>query len=152
GLHNIAKSARKVVSKYRVVASYVSAFQSVVKAAEVNYHAMKAQDDRMKDGDTSSHSGEQEQLLHRTFGSVLEIGWHCIVSDVETTIRGACFKLLKDSAVSTLHRDRRAKNLLIMGEIFQASGQPPEAGLAEILNKLLQFKQSMKPPQPTSAA
>ncbi|RHZ27701.1 hypothetical protein DYB26_000041 [Aphanomyces astaci] len=152
GLHNIAKSARKVVSKYRVVASYISAFQSVVKAAEVNYHAMKAQDNRMKDGDTSSRSGEQEQLLHQTFGSVLEIGWHCIVSDVEATIRGACFKLLKDSAVSTLQRDRRAKNLLIMGEIFQASGQPPEAGLAEILNKLLQFKQSMKPPQHTSAA
>ncbi|KAF0700487.1 Aste57867_9017 [Aphanomyces stellatus] len=151
GLQNVAKSARSLATKYRIVTSYISAFQSVMKAAEANYNSMKAQEERQRTSDQppSTHAfpdmtDVQDQLLQQTFGSVLDIGWHYIVSDVESTLRGVCFKLLKDTSVTAVDRALRAQGLLIVGEIFQASSQPSEAGLAEIMEKLTHFKETMK--------
>ncbi|CAK5225935.1 unnamed protein product [Aphanomyces euteiches] len=147
GMQSLAKSARGMASKYRIVTSYISAFQSVMKAAEANYNSMKAQEERQRSTPESMFPDMteiQDQLLQQTFGSVLDIGWHYIVFDVESTLRGVCFKLLKDTSVSAADRAGRAQGLLIMGEIFQASSQPSEVGLAEIMEKLRHFKETMK--------
>ncbi|CAK5230141.1 unnamed protein product [Aphanomyces euteiches] len=146
-MQSLAKSARGMASKYRIVTSYISAFQSVMKAAEANYNSMKAQEERQRATPESMFPDMteiQDQLLQQTFGSVLDIGWHYIVFDVESTLRGVCFKLLKDTSVSAADRAGRAQGLLIMGEIFQASSQPSEVGLAEIMEKLRHFKETMK--------
>lgn len=79
---------------------------------------------------------EEEESMHFFVDKVLETMWTMSIIDVEGTLRKACRKLLKDSAVSKETRALRARGLITIGEGFQKFGKTSEEGLKEFRTKL----------------
>uniref|UniRef100_A0A7S3K2U7 J domain-containing protein n=1 Tax=Aureoumbra lagunensis TaxID=44058 RepID=A0A7S3K2U7_9STRA len=78
-----------------------------ISSTETNEDARKAK--------AFAEQKQQDMML-----SFLEVMWRITVVDVESTLRGACHKLLYDHSVDLDTRLRRAKGLIILGEVFSS--------------------------------
>jgi hypothetical protein len=122
GITNLSQSAHVFASKYRVLSSAVKLYKEVSKEDPKKAEAEKG----------------VPNITEQGLESVLETLWNFTVVDVESTLRGVCTKVLKDSSIPFDDRVKRAEGMLIIGEIFQSLAQSAETGLSELESHLKQ--------------
>lgn len=153
GLSSLSSSAHIFATKYKVLQSGIKTL-NVAKKGQKALKIAKQTNDLKAAKET--HEGEyvhvdhaeeaapesEEEVLKRVLdgeglGSIVEMMWSITVVDVEATLRTICFKVLKDSSVSSKDRVKRAEGLMIIGEIFQSHAKESTAGLNEFMERMV---------------
>ena len=72
----------------------------------------------------------------KTFAAIVETLWRTSVIDIESTLRNACTKVLKDGAVDKETRLARAMGLELAGKIFIEAGGSTSEGLSALQSQM----------------
>ncbi|KAI8833960.1 X-domain of DnaJ-containing-domain-containing protein [Chytriomyces cf. hyalinus JEL632] len=92
--------------------------------------------DSARVGGSAAAEGIAMKHLEDSLPTLVETMWNITVLDVESTLRKVCFKVLKDSSVSSEIRSQRAEGMRMMGQVFHTHSKPFADGLLEVTEKM----------------
>lgn len=64
--------------------------------------------------------------------NMIDVAWSITVYDIESTLRAAIDRVLRDKAVDNKGKEKRAKGLLLLGKIYEKHGENSNKGIQEM--------------------
>lgn len=64
--------------------------------------------------------------------NMIDVAWSITVYDIESTLRSAIDKIMRDKAVDKKTKEKRAMGLLKLGKIYEQFGEKSEEGIQEM--------------------
>jgi hypothetical protein len=61
--------------------------------------------------------------------NMIDVAWSITVYDIESTLRLAIDRVLRDKAVDKKGKEKRAKGLLVLGKIYRKYGENSNKGI-----------------------
>jgi hypothetical protein len=89
-----------------------------------NEESKEERKDEMKPGEMENMKAMSENMI--------DVAWSITVYDIETTLRAAIDKLFKDKAVDKKGKERRARGLKTLGNIYKKYGENSDNGIKEM--------------------
>ena len=126
------------------VKSKWSAKMGVAKSMWGTYKAAKKMEKEMKDEESKNphqqnKEGEEEEVnpkdmekMKMMSENMIDVAWSITVYDIESTLRSAIDKIMRDKAVDKKLKERRAMGLLKLGKIYEQFGEKSEKGIQEM--------------------
>jgi hypothetical protein len=87
-------------------------------------HEESKEGEEMKPGDMEKMKAMSENMI--------DVAWSMTVYDIEATLRSAIDKLFKDKAVDKQAKERRARGLRTLGNIYKKYGENSDKGIQEM--------------------
>jgi hypothetical protein len=112
------------------VKSKWSAKMGVAKSMYATYKAAKKMEKDMKEEESKNpqeekKEGEEEvnpkdmEKMKMMSENMIDVAWSITVYDIESTLRSAIDKIMRDKAVDKKLKERRAMGLLKLGKIYE---------------------------------
>ena len=150
GLKSMGAHVDEVKSKW-------SAKMGVAKSMYATYKAAKKMEKDMKEEEKKSPSEEQKEgaepevnprdmeKMKMMSENMIDVAWSITVYDIESTLRAAIDKIMRDKAVDKKLKERRAMGLLKLGKIYEQFGEKSEKGIQE-MKKTIAMQMKGPPP------
>jgi len=133
-LDGVSASMKKKANSFSNDMNLVSsAYKSYQHANKLNQKMAKAVAEEAEGEEGDGKDGSKEKVKKQTMPDMsefdesipvfLELAWAINVKDIFKTIKNACKKLFDDSSVDVPERVRRAKAVLIIGQVFFEVGK-----------------------------
>lgn len=128
GINEMKRKAHVISTQYNLLASAV---KGVSKARKEGLFK-----EAMEEGKQPEDMDAKKQM--DGFLIMIDTLWRMTIIDVEKTVGRICSKIFADQGVDRATRTRRAKAILLIGQIFKKHGSKSDEGLREIKSKLQQ--------------
>ncbi|KAI8612476.1 X-domain of DnaJ-containing-domain-containing protein [Chytriomyces sp. MP71] len=140
--YNVARKAQTEMAKVEAEAAAAKGAAADADAAATGGAGASAAGQAAAEEAENAAEGAAQGIamrhLENSLPTLVETMWNITVLDVESTLRKVCFKVLKDSSVSSDERTKRAEGMLMMGQVFSKKAIPFSAGLTEVTQMMKQ--------------
>jgi len=133
--HRLTGAVATAQGKAHRASNYLHAASAAVSASKAAHESEKEK--AKAAADSNSEIAEKAQEKAKTAAQkMVEVMWYATVIEIEALLRQVCVKVTHDQSVEKALRQKRAKALMIAGDVFSRAAGQVHGGMEELMARL----------------